>query len=268
VDVERRITGRTRAILPVHMNGGPAYVDEYERIAHRHPNPRHGPPRIIYDAARACGASYGGRRLGTQGWMTVFSFHTSKHITTLGEGGAVTSDDPALVRRLLDMRRFGGEDGWGSNYKLTKVQAAVGSVQLKKLDTFIAARRRIAALRDELLAERDEIVLPAVVDGGVHVYYTYTLLVRPEWAGAKRDRVMQILRDKHGVKTIVANPPCHVAHPYLRRQTAGVRLPVSEQVGERLFCLPIHPAMSDEDNEYLCAALCETLDEVREERSL
>lgn len=197
--------------------------------------------------------------------MTVFSFHTQKLMSTLGEGGAVSTDDPALHRRLRDLRQFGGEDAWGSNYKLTKVQAAVGLVQLPKLDGFIASRRRLAARRDELLADREELALPAAVPGGEHTYYLYTLVLRPEWAGARRDRLLELLLSRHGVRSVIANPPCHTAHPFLRRQAPEARLPVSEDLGRRLFCLPIHPAMSDADNEYIAAALCESLDEVRRE---
>jgi perosamine synthetase len=265
-DVERRMSRRTRAILPVHMNGGPAPMDDYAEIAARHPHPRHGPPKLIYDAARAGGAGYRGRRVGgPDGWMTVFSFHTQKLMSTLGEGGAVTTDDPVAFRRLREIRQFGGESGWGTNYKLTKVQAAVGLVQLPKLDGFIASRRRLAARRDELLRGRDEVSLPAVVLGGVHTYYLYTLLVRPEWAGAGRDRLRELLLERFRVQTVVANPPCHSAFPFLRKHTPGVSLPVSEDVGKRLFCLPIHPAMPEADNEYLCAALLETLDDLRRE---
>ena len=264
-DVERRLTSRTRAILPVHMNGGPAPMDELADLVARHPHPRHGPPRLIYDAARACGARYRGRRVGKDGWMTVSSFHTQKLISTLGEGGAVTTDDSQLYRRLREIRQFGDESGWGTNYKLTKVQAAVGLVQLPKLDLFIAARRRLAERRSDLLRGREEIALPAVVPGGEHTYYLYTLLVRPEWAGARRDRLLELLRSRHGVQSVIANPPCHATHPFLRRHTQGVSLPVSEEIGRRLFCLPLHPAMSDADNEYISAALCEALDEVRRE---
>jgi dTDP-4-amino-4,6-dideoxygalactose transaminase len=260
-DVERRMTSRTRAILPVHMNGGPAYMDEYAAIAERHPHPRHGPPRIVYDAARACGATYKGRRVGRDGWLTVFSFHTQKLISTLGEGGAVTTDDPDLNRRLRDIRQFGGDAGWGTNYKLTKVQAAVGLVQLPKLDSFIQGRQRLARRRDELLRSRAELTLPAAVPGGGHTYYLYTLLVPRDWAGPRRDLLLELLKRRFGVQSVVANPPCHSSHPFLRRHTPGVRLPVSEELGRRLFCLPIHPAMSDEDNEYICAALCQALDE-------
>jgi perosamine synthetase len=117
-DAESRITRRTRAILPVHMNGLSAPMDELRAMARRRSRPGR-PVRVIGDAARACGGGYRGGKIGAKAWMTVFSFHTMKLMTTLGEGGMITTDDPKLARRLCDMRQWGGGSGWGSSYKLT-----------------------------------------------------------------------------------------------------------------------------------------------------
>ncbi len=141
-DVVRRLTPRTRAIMPTHMNGLSAPMDDYLEIAERYPHPVHGPLKVIGDGARAVGGGYRGTMIGKKGWMNIFSFHTMKNMTTLGEGGALTTDDPELAKTLRSFRQFGNvTDGWGTNYKLTKVQAAVGLVQLKRLPGMIAARR-------------------------------------------------------------------------------------------------------------------------------
>jgi len=150
-DVERRITPRTRAICPVHMNGLSADMDGLLRVARRNPHPKHGPPKVIGDAARACGGGYKGTKIGKKGWMTVFSFHTMKLMTTLGEGGMVTTDDPAAAERLRAIRQWGAGKEWGTSYKLTMVQAAVGSVQLRRLDRMLAQRVRRARERTALL---------------------------------------------------------------------------------------------------------------------
>jgi dTDP-4-amino-4,6-dideoxygalactose transaminase len=262
-DVEKRMTPRTRAIYPVHMNGLSAPIDAYIEIAERHPHPKHGPAKVIGDAARALGGGYKGGKIGGFGWMTVFSFHTMKNMTTLGEGGAVTMDDPELAARARSIRQFGGGGGWGTNFKMTKVQAAVGIVQLKRLDDFIAARREVARKRTELLADIPELQLPYEPADCVHSYYLYSILVQKEWAGEKRDQLMAILRDEYGIDTCVANPPTHSTIPFLTEHTGGAHLPVSEEVGQRLFCPPIHPRMSDQDNEYICAALWETVEKLR-----
>ena len=261
-DVESRITPHTRAILVTHMNGLSAPMDDLLKLAARHPHPRHGPLVVIGDAARACGGGYRDTKIGKKGWMTVFSFHTMKNMTTLGEGGAITTDDDAVLPRLREIRQFGGEH-WGSSYKMTKVQAAVGSVQLRRLDGFIAARRRLAAARSAMLEGCPELTLPHEPEGCFHSYYMYTMLVSPQWAGEKRDRLIQLLADKHGVKCGIFNPPVHETVPFIKRHTEGQHLPISEAIGKRLLCPPIHPTMSDQDNEYIAAAIWEAVAEVR-----
>ena len=264
-DVERRITPRTRAILPVHMNGLSAPMDELLAIARRHPHPKHGPLKVIGDAARACGGGYKGARIGKHGWMTVFSFQTQKNMTTLGEGGAITTDDPEAADTLRKLRFFGGHDGWGSSCLMTNVQAAVGRVQLRRLDAMVNARRRIAAERSRMLAEAAELTLPYEPPDCRHSFYLYTILVPKAWAGDGRDRLCAMLREDYRVNTVIANPPVHSTVPFLRAHVGDVHLPVSEEVGARLFCPPIHPAMSDHDNRYICAAILDAAARLRDE---
>ncbi len=134
-DVERRMTPRTRAILAVHNNGLSAFMDDLMEIAERHPHPEQGPPKVVGDAARACGAGYKGTKVGKMGWMNIFSFQTTKNMTTLGEGGMITTDDPHAAARARAYRSFGaGLGSWGTNYRMTKLQAAAGLVQLRRLD--------------------------------------------------------------------------------------------------------------------------------------
>jgi dTDP-4-amino-4,6-dideoxygalactose transaminase len=262
-DVERRMTPRTRAIYPVHMNGLSAPMDDYFAIAERHPHPVHGPPKVIGDAARALGGGYRGTRIGKRGWCTVFSFHTQKNMTTLGEGGAITTDDDDLAARLRAIRQFGGGFTWGTNYKMTKVQAVVGSVQLKRLPGFIEGRRRVAHERHELLAGVPELTLPYEPADCEHSFYLYTCLVPDEWAGETRDRLCAIMREDYGVGCVVANPPQYIQTPYLREMTPGQDLPKSNRLAERLFCVSIHPCMTTEHNEMVCAALIETVERLR-----
>lgn len=262
-DVERRITPRTRAIYPVHMNGLSAPMDDLLDIARRYPHPEHGPLKLIGDAARACGGKYRGTRIGKKGWLTVFSFHTQKLMTTLGEGGAITTDDDELAECLRAIRQFGGRHSWGTNYKMTKVQAAVGSVQLRKLDEMIRKRRRVAIERNRMLEGVEGLTLPHEPPDCWHTYYLYTCLVPEEWAGEKRDRLIEIMRDKYKVGCVVANPPQYIQTPFLRRMTPGQDLPRSNKLGARLFCVSIHPLMTTEDNEYICSALIEAIEYLR-----
>jgi len=264
-DVESRITPRTRAIYPTHMNGLSAPIDDYLEIAERHPHPKHGPLKVIGDAARACGGGYKGTKIGKKGWMTVFSFHTQKLMTTLGEGGAITTDDPEAAKCLRGVRQWGAGSQWGSNYKMTKVQAAVGLVQLARLDQMIEERRKVAHERTEMLKDLPEITLPYEPEDCWHTYYMYSCLVPPKWAGDKRERLMQIMQEQYGIGCAIANRPCYEYHHLLRERTAGQSLPISDEIGKRLFCVSIHATMSRADNEYICAALWATVERLREE---
>ncbi|MBX7255637.1 MAG: DegT/DnrJ/EryC1/StrS family aminotransferase [Candidatus Hydrogenedentes bacterium] len=263
-DVEKRITPRTRAIFPVHMNGLSSPMDDLIELAQRHPHEKHGPLKVIGDAARACGGGYKGEQIGKKGVATVFSFHTMKNMTTLGEGGMVTTDDDDVEAYCRSTRFYGmNTDIWGSSYVMTTVQAAVGLVQLKKLDGFIDARRRLAQRRNELLADVPELALPHEPADCRHSYYLYTCVVCEEWRGEKRDRLMKMLEEEYDVRCIVANPPAYKARRVLRDCTPGQSLPLSESLGERLFCVPIHPAMTDEDNEFMAAAVIECVERLR-----
>ena len=273
-DVERRVTSRTRAIMPTHMNGLSADMDAFEEIGRRHPT-RHGPIPVIGDAARSLGASYKGTRIGRKGWMNIFSFHTQKMITTLGEGGALTTDDRDLCTRLQGIRQFGNPAhsydpnlrgvGWGSNYKMTKIQAATGLVQMTRLDDLVARRQRLARARSALLQGCPGLQLPCEPRDYVSSFYLYTLLAPKEWAGKTRDRLMDVMKKDYKVECVVANPPVHNTVPYITERVGKVNLPISDEVGGRIFCPPIHPYMPESDNEYIAAAIWEAMDKVRAE---
>jgi len=258
-DVERRITPRTRAIFPVHMNGLSAPMDDLLALAERHPHPQHGPLKVIGDAARACGGGYRGTKIGKKGWMTVFSFHTMKLMTTLGEGGMITTDDPEAAERLRRIRQWGGGEEWGTSLKLTKVQAAVGLVQLRRLDQMLALRAQRARERTALLDGAPKLTLPFEPPDCDHTFYLYTLLVPKAWAGERRDQVVKTLTDDFGVGCCIANPPVYLDSPYIRRMTDGQVLPLSEQLGARLLCPSLHPLMTEAQNEYVAAAIIEAV---------
>ncbi|MEC9258005.1 MAG: DegT/DnrJ/EryC1/StrS family aminotransferase, partial [Candidatus Poribacteria bacterium] len=219
-DLERRITPKTRAIFPVHMNGLSAPMDDLLDIAECHPHPTHGPLKVIGDAARACGGGYKDTKIGKKGWMNVFSFHTMKLMTTLGEGGMITTDDAELAKLLRGIRQWGNDaDTWGSSYKMTKVQAAVGSVQLRRLDTMIEQRVKRAHDRLQMLEGIPELTLTFEPPDCDHTFYLFTLLVPKKWGGKKRDQLCQMLQEEYNVGTMVANPPVWEAQPYIHRRT-------------------------------------------------
>jgi len=263
-DVEKRITPRTRAIFPVHMNGLPAPMDELLDIAKRHPHPKHGPLKVIGDAARACGATYKGTKVGSKGWISVFSFQTQKHMTTLGEGGMITTNDSAVANRLRDIRQFGGEEGWGSNYKMNKIQASVGLVQLSRLDEMNRCRREAAHRRSKLLDGVKELILPYEPPDCEHIYYVYSILVPSDWAGEKRDEMIRILDENYGIVCSVTNPPTYLRWPYIAEKCGTPELKISEETSRRLLCPPLHPLLTEEQELYICASLLEAMEMVKE----
>ncbi len=258
-DVEARMTDKTRAVLAVHNNGLSAYMDELEEIAQRHPHPKYGPPKIIGDAARGCGAGYKGTKVGKMGWMNIFSFQTSKNMTTLGEGGMLTTDDDEVARRARGIRAFGaGEGVWGTNYRMTRLQGAVGLVQLRRLDEMNDLRRDRAQRMTELLSDIPGFTLPTEPEGCHHIYYGYTIMVPEEWAGEGRQKLMDWLQAERGVGTVVMNNPTYKQDKLIATLGWGPEdVPISELTGERLFCLSLHPLMTDDDLEYIAAAMRE-----------
>jgi dTDP-4-amino-4,6-dideoxygalactose transaminase len=245
------------------MNGLSADMDALIEIAKRHSRKGRPPIRVIGDAARACGGGYKGGKIGGTGWMTVFSFHTMKLMSTLGEGGMVVTDDRKLADRLRRITQWGGDVEWGSSYKITRVQAAVGRVQLRKLDRMIAKRVRLAHLRSKMLEGVPELTLPFEPPECDHTFYLYTLMVPRDWAGRKRDRVDEILKKKYRIGCIIANPPVYQVSSYIREKTKGQKLSVADELGARLFCPSLHPLMTDRQNEYIAAAVIDAVERVR-----
>ncbi|MGI5924496.1 MAG: DegT/DnrJ/EryC1/StrS family aminotransferase [Lentisphaeria bacterium] len=253
-DVERKITNRTRAIFPVHIHGLSAPMDDYLAIAEKHPHPVYGPPKVVGDAARACGGSYRGTKIGKKGWATIYSFHTMKNMTTLGEGGMIVTDDLELANYARSVRMYGSAvEAWGTSNVMTKVQAAVGLVQLSKLDSFIAARRRVAQERNQLLQGLPGVTLPPEPADCEHTYYLYTVTLKDEWAGEKRNQLIKMMNDDYGIGCVVANPPCYMARRLLA-ENFGKTTPLSEAYAAKMVSISLHPSMTSDDNRYIAAA--------------
>ena len=253
-DVERKITKRTRAIFPVHIHGLCAPMDDYLAIAAKHPHPVYGPPKVIGDAARACGGSYRGTKIGKKGWATIYSFHTMKNMTTLGEGGMIATDDPDLAAYARSARMYGsGVEVWGTSNVMTKVQAAVGLVQLSKLDSFIAGRRRVAQERNRLLQGLPGVTLPHEPADCEHSYYLYTLTLKDDWAGEKRNQLIKMMDQDYGVGCVVANPPSYLSRRILA-ENFGKTTPLSEAYAAKMISISLHPSMTSDDNRYIAAA--------------
>jgi len=263
-DAARKLTPRTRAIIPVHFAGQPCDMAEIQELAgihHLH---------VIEDAAHALPSAYRGKRIGALSELTAFSFYATKTLTT-GEGGMVTTDNEAHVRRLQTMRlhgisrdawnRYGPEGSWyyevheaGYKYNLTDIQAALGIVQLAKCDEMYEARRRIAGIYDrEFAAEALEV--PAAPPDRSSSWHLYVLrLNRACLRIARNDFIRELAR--RGISASVHFIPLHLQPFY--RHSYGYKpgdFPVAENEFQRCLSLPIYPSMTDAEIEQVVAAV-------------
>lgn len=255
-EIEKKITDKTKAIIPVHYTGQPCDMDVIHQIAKKHNL------LVIEDAAHALGASYKGQKIGVLSDMTIFSFHPVKHITT-AEGGMVLTNDEALYEKLKLYRTHGitreesllhhQEGGWyyeqlalGYNYRISDMQCALGISQMKKLDRFVARRREIAAKYDAAFASVDQIITPFQAEGTENSYHLYMIQVK----GKDRAEVFNKLRED-GIGVNVHYIPVY-HHPYYREHGyADVNCPNAEEFYSRAISLPIYPLLTEEEQHYV-----------------
>jgi dTDP-4-amino-4,6-dideoxygalactose transaminase len=275
-EIERAITPRTKAIIPVHYGGMPCALDEIHAIASAHHL------SVIEDAAHAVGARYKGRMIGTLSPLTNFSFYANKNLST-GEGGMVTTDDPALEQKLRVYHLHGlSRDAWkryhtkefslsevvvpGYKYNMTDLQASLGIHQLHKQEQFIARREELAAFYDEAFDEFDGVVStqPRPVDGATrHVLHLYVLLLDLARLKVSRNQVLSaLLAENIGVSLHFW--PLHM-HPYYRDKYGyqPQDFPVARRVGESVLSLPLVPQMTQQDAEDVVAALHKVVEAYR-----
>ncbi len=256
-EIRRRMTPRTKAIVPVHYGGHPCRMDEITEIA-----AERGVP-VVEDAAHALGAVYRGRNVGTMSAATCFSFYAIKNVTT-AEGGAVVTGDPDLEARIRLYSLHGmSKDAWkrytsagswyyevmypGFKYNLTDIQAALGLCQLDKLDGFMKRRDGIVSLYDREFAVVEEVGTLSVDSGVRHARHLYPILLNLDRLTIDRARFIEELRAEN-IGTTVNFVPVHM-HPYYR-DTFGLKredFPVAARAYDRLISLPLYPRMTDGD---------------------
>lgn len=263
--VERAITSRTRAILPVHYAGYPCDMDRILDIAQKHGL------KVIEDAAHALPASYKGRPVGTLGDITCFSFYATKTLTT-GEGGMATTDNPEYVERMRVLslhgiskdawKRYTAEGSWrydilepGFKYNFTDLQAALGLAQLAKCDSMTANRAAIASRYNQALSSVEAFETPSAPPEVGHAWHLYVLLVKDSVLRIGRDRVIEELKQR-GIGTSVHFIPLHLHSLYRNRLGyAAGQFPNAEERFERAISLPIYPGMQPADVDRVIEAL-------------
>src|SRR5579883_903990 len=248
----RKITPRTRAMIPVHLFGHACDVDGLRELARRHD------VRLIWDAAQAFGTEYHGCDIGCLDDLVCFSFYPTKNITT-GEGGMITTNDRALAERCRLLRSHGQAQKYyhtliGCNYRMTDVAAAIGLVQLERADALLAARRANAAVLDQGLSGLPGIRLPTVQAGTRHSYHQYTVQVDAGTLDMSRDELAARLAHA-GVETAVHYPRPLQEQPAMAPFGPFSDLDVSGRAAETVLSLPVHPGLSAGDVEQVVAAV-------------
>lgn len=232
--IEAAITPRTRAIIAVHLYGEPADMDALRVIADRHGL------RLIEDAAQAHGARYKGRRAGGLGDAAAFSFYPTKNLGALGDGGAVTTSDPALADAIRLLRNYGSHikyqhDIVGYNTRLDEVQAALLRVKLRTLDKFNAARRLVAQQYLDALSSIPGLHLPHPADYAEPVWHLFVI------RHAQRDQLAKALAER-GIATMIHYPiPCHLQGAYKCGNFAG--LEATTTLSKEILSLPMWPGL-------------------------
>lgn len=262
VDIERKITSKTKAIIAVHFTGQPCEMDQIHEIADKHNL------IVIEDGAHALGAVYKGKRVGTLSDMTTFSFHPVKHITT-GEGGMILTDNPKLYERLKLFRTHGitreenlltKNDGpWyyeqrdlGFNYRITDIQCALGTSQMDRLPGFLEKRKKIAEQYNEAFAGNNQIQLPYQKEGCDNAWHLYVIRVK----NGNRKEVFEKLRAA-GIGVNVHYIPVY-QHPYYRSHGyAQVVCPNAEEYYKECISLPMYPDLKEEEQEYVIKKVLE-----------
>jgi len=250
--VEAAITRRTKAILPVHLHGQPADLDPILEIAGRHGL------KVIEDAAQAHGAEYRGRRVGSIGDLGCFSFYPGKNLGAYGEGGMVVTDNEEYAQTIRMLRDWGQERKYhhvlkGFNYRMEGIQGAILRVKLRHLEAWTEARRRHAALYNELLAGSG-VATPVEAPDVRHVYHVYA--IRTPY----RDSLQAALQSK-GIQTGIHYPiPVHLQPAYRDFGYGPGDLPVTERAAAELLSLPMFSELSKSQIEEVSAAVREAAD--------
>ena len=256
-DIERKITSRTRGIIPVHLYGHPAEMTAINRIAEKHGL------WVVEDAAEAHGAEVNGKKVGTLGTCATFSFFGNKIITT-GEGGMITTNDDELAAKLRIFRGQGMDPNrryWfpvvGYNYRMTNIQAAIGLAQMEVIDTALSDRARLARWYNDALSDlREKLVLPICADWAKHVYWMYTIFLK-DGDENRRDQVMRYL-DAQGIETRPVFYPMHILPPYKEKST----YPIADLWSQRGINLPTHQQLTKIDVDRIASSLREILSKI------
>jgi len=250
--IEIAITGRTKALIPVHLYGHPADMQPIMAIARKHGL------KVIEDACQAHGAEYRGQRAGSFGDAAVFSFYYSKNLGAYGEGGMVVTNDREVATKLQMLRNHGSPERYrhsiiGVNSRLDEIQAAILRLKLNYLEQWNMKRRSLAIEYTRRLSEVPDVGLPIERPGSRHVYHLYVIQV------PRRDQLQQWL-SRHGIETGIHYPlPAHLQEACADLGYKRGSFAVSEKAAEQILSLPMHPDLTIDDVAYVCQTLADCM---------
>ena len=251
-DVNEKLTAKTKAIIPVHLFGQPAKMDELKEIAQDHEI------YVIEDAAQSHGAEYKEQKTGSLGDIGCFSFYATKNMTT-GEGGIMTTNNSEVARTVRLLRHHGQTEKYhhtmiGYNYRMTELSAAIGLVQLKKLDERNEKRMKNAQKLDEGIETLHGLTPPYREEYARHAFYQYVIRVEDDYP-LERNQLADHLKEK-GIGTAVHYPmPIYKQPPYRKLGYDKTICPVTEDSCRRILSLPVHPSVEEEDIRYILDVL-------------
>jgi dTDP-4-amino-4,6-dideoxygalactose transaminase len=257
--IQEKITSRTKAIMPVHFAGHPCDMDPIMDLAQKYKL------LIVEDAAHALETKYKGRKIGSLGNPTAFSFYANKNITT-GEGGMLTTNDESLDEMVRVLRLHGlSRDAWkrfgksgfsqwelklpGFKYNMPDINAALGIHQLKKINNFSKIRKQYAAMYDEAFSQSPELEILKTRDYAEHSYHLYIISLRLEQLSITRDQFVDAIQSA-GIGVAIHYQPLHLQPFYKKKLNARLEAyPVATSYSNRILSLPLYPLMSIQDVE-------------------
>ncbi len=277
--IEKAITPNTKAIIPVHLFGHPADMESILKIGRENNIP------IIEDACQAHGAKYKNKKVGSIGDLGCFSFFESKNMMT-GEGGIITTNDDELAEKCRLIRHH-GEPYWyqyvrlGYNYRMTAIQAAIGLIQLKKLDNMNKRRIENAKYYNENFSGLPGLELPKSRKDVKHVYHLYAPLIRPEELGINREKFLGKINEKEVITKLIYPRPlyksplfqdlmgygpkkCPFTCPYYKKKVSyKIHLPIVEDICNRVIGLPTIPSLSTEQLDQIVSTIKNAIGELK-----
>jgi perosamine synthetase len=245
--VEKAITKKTKAILPVDLYGFSADMKPLREIAAKNEL------ALVEDAAQAHGATYAGKPAGNFSDAACWSMYASKNITT-GEGGVVTTNNDSTTETLRMIRTHGEKAKYsslmlGTNYRMSEIQAAIGNVQLEKLPTFLAKRKENAKHLTKILQDNKRLILPWESKDQHHSWYLYTARLRHGTETQRNNLIEKLKKKGIGSEAYYVNPVHQM--PFYRENFGSIKLPETEKASKQVFSLPIHPAVTDEQIDFI-----------------